>query len=59
MYDLSLRVHDTWPEGIAARAFDLRPEHGGSLPAFRAGAHINVVLDGGLERQYSLLNDPH
>src|ERR1700753_1084906 len=58
MFDLSLRVHESWAEGSAARAFDLRPERGGTLPAFRAGAHITLALDGGLERQYSLLNDP-
>ena len=30
----------------------------GSLPAFTAGAHIDVTLGNGLERSYSLLNDP-
>ncbi len=28
------------------------------LPAFDAGAHIDLLLPGGLTRQYSLLNDP-
>ncbi len=30
----------------------------GALPAFTAGAHIDVVLGNGIERSYSLLNDP-
>jgi vanillate O-demethylase ferredoxin subunit len=30
----------------------------GALPAFTAGAHIDVTLGNGLERSYSLLNDP-
>lgn len=31
---------------------------GGALPPFTAGAHIDVTLGNGLERSYSLLNDP-
>ncbi|WP_186830708.1 ferredoxin reductase, partial [Mitsuaria sp. TWR114] len=31
---------------------------GGALPAFTAGAHVDVHLPGGLVRQYSLSNDP-
>ena len=30
----------------------------GALPAFTAGAHIDVTLGNGIERSYSLLNDP-
>ena len=29
-----------------------------ALPAFTAGAHIDVTLGNGIERSYSLLNDP-
>jgi ferredoxin-NADP reductase len=58
MNDLLLKVYDLWPEGASARAFDLRPIKESTLPRFRAGAHINVELERGLERQYSLLNDP-
>ncbi len=43
-------------EGI--RAFDLVEPTGGELPAFTAGAHIDVHLPGGLIRQYSLCNAP-
>src|SRR5882757_11338486 len=58
MTELLLKVYDVWPEGGSARAFDLRPIEENALPPFRAGAHINVELEAGLERQYSLLNDP-
>jgi vanillate O-demethylase ferredoxin subunit len=35
----------------------LRKPDGGSLPAFTAGAHIDLFLPNGLTRQYSLIND--
>lgn len=37
---------------------DLAHADGGDLPPFTAGAHIDVVVDNGLVRQYSLCNDP-
>jgi len=43
-------------EGIAL--FELQALDGGPLPAFTAGAHIDVTLPNGLIRQYSLCNDP-
>ncbi|MBB5373080.1 vanillate O-demethylase ferredoxin subunit [Acidocella aromatica] len=39
-------------------ALELRSAAGATLPAFSAGAHIDVMLPNGLMRQYSLLNDP-
>jgi len=39
-------------------SFELVDVHGGALPPFSAGAHIDVHLDAGLVRQYSLCNDP-
>lgn len=39
-------------------AFDLVHPDGLDLPAFTAGAHIDVHLPGGLIRQYSLCNSP-
>ncbi|MFK0092325.1 PDR/VanB family oxidoreductase [Pseudomonas sp. NPDC090592] len=41
-------------EGICS--FELAREDGQPLPAFSAGAHIDVHLAGGLTRQYSLCN---
>ncbi|HSV70079.1 MAG TPA: PDR/VanB family oxidoreductase [Methylibium sp.] len=43
-------------EGVAS--FELRRADGAPLPAFEAGAHIDVELPGGLVRQYSLCNRP-
>jgi vanillate O-demethylase ferredoxin subunit len=39
-------------------AFELTDPDGGELPAFSAGAHIDIEAAPGLVRQYSLLNDP-
>ena len=43
-------------DGIVS--LDLRAPDGGPLPAFTAGAHIDVHLGSGLVRQYSLCNAP-
>lgn len=43
-------------EGVLG--IELRAAHGGALPAFTAGAHVDVHLPGGLCRQYSLTNGP-
>jgi ferredoxin-NADP reductase len=37
---------------------ELRSPHGGLLPPFTAGAHIDVKTPSGMLRQYSLTNDP-
>jgi ferredoxin-NADP reductase/phenylpropionate dioxygenase-like ring-hydroxylating dioxygenase large terminal subunit len=39
-------------------ALDLVAENGGELPAFEAGAHIDVHIATGIVRQYSLCSDP-
>jgi len=39
-------------------ALSLVAADGGALPAFTAGAHVDVHLPGGLVRQYSISNDP-
>ncbi len=39
-------------------ALDLRGEDGGTLPAFEAGAHVDVEVTPGIVRQYSLCGDP-
>jgi vanillate O-demethylase ferredoxin subunit len=43
-------------EGICS--FELCAADGGTLPAFEAGAHIDIHIADGLIRQYSLCNDP-
>jgi ferredoxin-NADP reductase len=47
--------HDA-AEGIVA--LDLVDPAGGDLPAWEPGAHIDLLLDDGLTRQYSLCGDP-
>lgn len=37
---------------------ELMPTEGRELPAFTAGAHVELHLPGGLRRAYSLCNDP-
>ena len=56
--DLHLRVarRTTGAEGVVV--LDLRASDGRDLPAWSAGAHIDLKLPGGLVRQYSLCGDP-
>ncbi len=59
---LRLKIHRlmdeiTGDDGVFVKVFDLRPVEGDLLPAFSAGAHIDLAAGGGLIRQYSLLND--
>ena len=54
----TLRVHRIeWAaEGILE--IDLRDPTGAEVPAFTAGAHVDLVLPNGITRSYSLANDP-
>jgi ferredoxin-NADP reductase len=56
--DLRLRVdrRTTGAEGVVV--LDLRAADGTDLPAWAAGAHVDLRLPGGLVRQYSLCGDP-
>lgn len=45
-------------EALDIYSYVLTAADGGSLPAFTAGAHVDVHLPGGLIRQYSLCNAP-
>jgi len=45
-------------EALEICSFELVAADGGALPPFTAGSHIDVHLDGGLVRQYSLCNPP-
>ncbi|MFR9807130.1 PDR/VanB family oxidoreductase [Pseudonocardia sp. RS010] len=55
-----LKVEVTAREEVAdgVVALELRRAGGGELPAWEPGAHIDLVLDTDLERQYSLCGDP-
>jgi len=55
---LAVRVARKTTEALDISSFELVLEGGGALPAFSAGSHVDVHLDDGLTRQYSLCNDP-
>ncbi|MCZ2813365.1 PDR/VanB family oxidoreductase [Modestobacter sp. VKM Ac-2979] len=57
--DLRLQVarRTTGAEGVVV--LELRDQTGADLPAWSPGAHIDLLLPGGLTRQYSLCGDPH
>jgi len=58
MDTLHAHVHAIVLEANGIATFEFRPAHGGELPAFRAGAHIDVHIRPGCVRQFSLCNDP-
>jgi vanillate O-demethylase ferredoxin subunit len=53
---LRLRVRSATWEAPNITSYELRPLEGGELPAFTAGAHIDLTLPNGLIRSYSLVN---
>jgi vanillate monooxygenase ferredoxin subunit len=55
---LTVRVARKTTEALDICAFELVHPDGKPLPSFSAGSHVDVVLPGGLTRQYSLCNDP-
>ncbi len=56
---LSLRIRQIRYEAHNINSYELSCPQGGELPAFEAGAHIDVHIQPGLVRQYSLCNPPH
>lgn len=55
---IAVRVARKQQEAVDICTYELVAADGGPLPAFSAGAHVDVHLPGGLTRQYSLCNDP-
>lgn len=55
---LNVRVRSVIYETDDILRFELTALDGGELPAFTAGAHIDVHVADGLTRQYSLCGDP-
>lgn len=53
---LRLRIQSATWEAPNILSYDLRAPEGGELPAFTAGAHIDLTLPGGMVRSYSLVN---
>ena len=56
--ELQVRVTAKRIEATDIASFELMEAHGGTLPAFSAGSHVDVHLPGGLTRPYSLCNAP-
>lgn len=55
---LELFVRQIRYEGRNIQSYELVDPDGGQLPPFTAGAHIDVHLENGIVRQYSLCNSP-
>ena len=55
---MTLRVVKKWREATDIFSFELAAPDGQALPPFTAGAHIDVEVQPGLVRQYSLCNAP-
>jgi ferredoxin-NADP reductase len=53
---MSLRLHAIRYEAEGISSFEFRAIEAGALPAFTAGAHIDLHLSSGLVRSYSLCN---
>jgi ferredoxin-NADP reductase len=57
-HDLELLVVSMHAETDDVVSLSLRLPDGGELPAWEPGAHVDLMLDGGLVRQYSLDGSP-
>src|SRR5205809_978920 len=55
---MRLRVARAGPIAQAIHRFELRSPEGDPLPAFTAGAHLDLRSPNGSVRKYSLCNDP-
>ncbi|MDA7418400.1 PDR/VanB family oxidoreductase [Xenophilus arseniciresistens] len=55
---MDVRVRARRDEAVGICSFELEALDGQALPAFSAGAHIDVHVPAGLVRQYSLCGDP-
>ena len=55
---LQVRVARKAQEALDIVTLELVATDGRALPAFSAGSHVDVMLPGGITRQYSLCNDP-
>ncbi|RMB83884.1 PDR/VanB family oxidoreductase [Streptomyces shenzhenensis] len=55
---ITVKVHGVHRVAEGVAAFELVREDGEPFPEWAPGAHIDVVIGEGLERQYSLCGDP-
>ena len=58
MGDLLLKVTDIRELAPNIKMFELVAAGSTELPRFEAGAHIEVILENGMRKSYSLANDP-
>jgi vanillate O-demethylase ferredoxin subunit len=58
MSTIAVRVANKVCEAESICSYELVSLDGAPLPPFEAGAHVDVHLDGGVVRQYSLCNAP-
>ena len=56
LFDATVRAVVAEADGV--RSFELVRADGGVMPAWTPGAHVDLVLGNGVERQYSLCGDP-
>lgn len=56
--NLTVRVIARTVEALDICSFELIEAQGHVLPAFSAGSHVDVKINDGFTRQYSLCNDP-
>lgn len=56
---LDVVVEEVRDEADGVRSFRLVAADGGELPGWHPGAHVDVVLPSGKQRQYSLTGSPH
>ncbi len=56
---IDMRLTAIFFGGEGSNLFELRRPDGGVVPAFTAGAHVDLHLPNGLIRQYSIANAPH
>ncbi len=56
---INVRVQGIRYEAEDIFTFELRPAEDTALPPFTAGAHIEILMQDGLERSYSLVNPQH
>lgn len=54
----TLEVTAIVPEAEDVVSLELREPGGGALPGWTPGAHVDLILANGIERQYSLCGDP-
>ncbi|MGP4019290.1 PDR/VanB family oxidoreductase [Saccharopolyspora sp. 5N708] len=57
-FEAELVVVDRRDEAMGVVGVEFEHPTGGALPGWTPGAHLDVVLPGGLTRQYSLCGDP-